>query len=297
MDDIQPELNRAELLQNQSYDFSTSSDYIPKKTVKTIMLGVGASVLLIGLLFGLTISERRNFNYRIEAWESIEKELQQTFSTLDVIDKNLSKTFDTKKIPWDAIKALPAQIAPVPTGLLVQRTTLEKPGMEQLSSFIVATNQLFELTLEHKNLSEGLKGELEGYANGKGFEQYGQFAVYAQEFFEGCIKSNKMNCSAPDPTAPPKGQIVAIAGKLNAKEDGKFIDVVTRAKLDPKEVNAAHLIVVNKIEVTGFGENVIFAYGMRNNKLKLKLTEVRKMKEELIKTLAEKTKQSKIFTF
>ncbi len=300
MDDIQPELNRADLLQSQSYDFSTSSDYIPKKTVKTIMIGVGLSVLIIGLLFGLTISERKNFNYRIEGWEKINAELQKPFALLKVIDENLSKTFPTKGIPWDAIKALPGsgQIAPIPTTILIQRTTLEEKGMKELSAFVIATNQLFELTLEHKAISEGLRSELEGYASGKGFEQYGQFAVHAPEFFDSCIKANKMNCSAPDPSSPPKGQIVAIAGsKLNVKEDGKFIEVVTRAKLDPKEVNASHLIMVNKVDVTGFGENVIFAYEMRKKKLFDKLNEVRRLKADLDKTLEEKIKQSKIFAF
>ncbi len=284
------------LAQNNSYDFASSTDYWPKKTVKSMLIVTGVVVLVIGLLFGLNISERRNFNYRIESWKNIKGQLDVSFKVLNDIDVNVKDILKSKEILWKKIEAIPnsEEIKPIPTTILVSKTTLDKDGMQQLSSMVIALNQLFELTLEYKSFALGMKSEL----SGNSFEQNSQFAVYAPDFFSSCIKAGKFNCPVP-PVGAIGGNIIAITSReFISKDDGKYLQAVTRTDRNPREVNVNYLISVPKSEVVvGFGgENAINSYTLRLRKVMEKLKEVNDIKSKLDVTLKERTEQSPIFS-
>jgi hypothetical protein len=270
---------------------------IKKKLAITMTIAAGIVALLIGILMGGAVSQRRAHNLRVGAWQNINNTLKTPFDNYDKMNDLFTKMLAKKAIQWNLLESLPKKLSPISATLLATPAPLEQKALASLSTLIQELNQFFAQVQEHRSLSLGLRSELKAFEEGKGFEQYVQYAIHAKDFFDSCIKRGRMSCKAPNPAQPPKGRVVAIAGrKLKSVGKQKQIDVVNRQKLDPKPVNAAHLIQIPKIDVTGFGDSVFSTYQMRLVKIYARLKNLRKLKVSFDKILSTKLTKEKIIT-
>lgn len=270
---------------------------IKKKLAITMTIAAGIVALLIGILMGGAVSQRRAHNLRVGAWQEINDTLKTPFKNYNQMNDLFTKMLAKKSIQWNLLESLPKKLSPISATLLATPAPLEQKALASLSTLIQELNQFFAQVQEHRSLSLGLRSELKAFEEGKGFEQYTQYAIHAKEFFDGCIKRGRMSCKAPNPAQPPKGRVVAIAGrKIKSVGKQKKIDVVSRQKLDPKPVNAAHLIQIPKIDVTGFGDSVFSTYQMRLVKIYARLKNLRKLKVSFDKTLSSKLTKETIMT-
>jgi hypothetical protein len=269
-----------------------------KRKLAIMMVSVAAIVtLIIGLLMGTAVSQRRAHNLRVRAWQGIDDSLKKPMNDYQKINDLFTKMLAKKEIQWDLINEVPSDLSPVNSSLLATPAPLEQQALVKLSALIHDLNQLFSQVKEHRELSLTLQSELKAFENGKGFEQYRDYAVYADKFFEACIKRGKMKCRAPEAPALPRGRVVAIASDLKKSRKGKKtkVDIVYRRDQKPQEINAAHLILVPKIDVTGFGENVIFAYTLRLSKINERLKKMKKTKTFFDEMIEKKRALEKIF--
>ena len=266
---------------------------IKQSLAVSMVLGAGATALIIGLLMGIVFDQRRAHNYRVDAWNNIDASLAKPLEDVERINDNIQKALKQKVIKWDLIEGLPKKLSAVPPTLVATRVPLEQSAVLELSKLVHEVNLLFADISEHRLLTLASRGELDTKGKRRSFEAYQYYAIDASKFLKGCERRGKLNCKLPKAGKIPPGRVVAVHNmKLN--KDGN-IEVVVRNEKETLFADPSYLIEVPKSHVTGFGSTPAQAYAIRLKGIMERLAQVMKTKAGFEDTLKKKLSTSKVF--
>ena len=262
---------------------------IGRKQVITIVLSAAGVALIIGLLFGIMLDQRREHNYRVDAWSDIDATLSRPLEQIDLIDRLVMESAQKRKIDWGLVTKLPENLKAIPPALVATRVPLQNSSVRKLSALVIETNLLFADVMKHRLLTLASRKELELKGDRLPFEQYGAYAVDLTDLLKGCVRKGRLSCRLPDEM--PFGKVVALHGKASR---GK-VSVAIRFEEELFKVNPDYLVPVSKDQAVGFGGSPAQAYAIRLKGLIERLEKLREIKKSFNKVLEDKLKIKKVF--
>lgn len=259
----------------------------------TMTVVVAMLTLFFGFFIGDVRSSRRLVNAQIDASMRVNELMQAPLKQLGEVEKYIeAMAKNPTQVNWAAIAAIPKQMDGVSPSVVASPVPLSKELSGMVGAAAVDLNTLYSALLEHKNITQRRKPEIEALSKGEGFFTNEQFAVYADP---------PADPTKPRPASagPPRGRVVALMGKpVKDDKDEYIMPVRYRTANDDKNVLLRGITLVPKSDLQASGtSNVLKLYQRRVESLLAQVKRIKNYEATLRDLLQQQAAREKVMSF